>query len=1207
MKRYILLAEIEREQITNGYSDNQSLYDQQKLAEQNRQLDLTRQYNAENASLSAKLEGIGATWENTYLATSIDYLKNDVPFLMADSDDYMTNMTDEAMLELEQLSGISPKYHQRLMSAKNEEQLAYYIKESLEDQEKQKRVSETLNSYGGIFTEATMASLTTGLLGDIDAPLMVASGGIYSAAKAGIVTARLGALKKTMQGGAITTHVGASAIAYEKDPNVSSTEAVIFAGLGSVIDTIAIGKMSPSVKTKADIERGINELNVKSLSDDELDNMIFERTQPDFRPYTQTYKDDLMKQGAKADDIQPIKTKGKDGKPAKGEDVKPAKGEDAWTSMFRETVPTKTKADLEWELKSMKREAADIKNYFNEFKQFVKNTADEIKANPTNMNAIKKMENVVQSLKKLYDNGFINKSEFDQLDYAMRNGTPEKINNLKVTFKKNKDGTYSPTGKGTNKKKSKGKVMIAGGIVLGTTGAYADGDDIISDGISLLFAAAVLGAAWANKGAILKALSNGMSKIRNKETISSVDEAIDSARISLMETLAPILKDPNKDVRELAKDLFWDSFDGTKNTVETIATNTFNSVFKVYEKNIDKLYEGWAKENGINILQRAASNLRHAASERQLFDIEVMKTVETGKPHASKSVNEASKLTIDANKRILDIMQEVGMVGAEGIKFDPRYMHRAYRPQFGQLLSLLKNADGYKQSYDKFVQSFAKMMDDGNIAPDKLLKKAQNYVRLLSENGVSKNTFKSIDELDDYLKKNGMGEMDALEVADFLGITKGMDKITASERLGATKRRVWLNKNAFEEFEIDTPDGRMTIGLDNIFVNQATEVMLTHIKQASGYIAFAKKGIDINQAYKTADKSVSHGKAISAYIDNVLGLPVLDGSTQTMKLVRDMANYTTALRLPLSALTLTGELFKMTASMNKNGLLMGVRQLVKAILREGDTELAKNLREGMGIGIHRNGLNFGAYSHLDMDNLADADYRSSIIGKSVTNIGQVTSDLILYPMVSISDWLTVMSMAKNAQILRNFVDGKIGMADFRVKAYGINASDKATIKKYIKLNDKGEVKPIDWDSMSFDERTNIQRILFNMTQKDVMITTSGGTGSWGRTSEVGMAVAHLTKFPQQAFANHGLFNIKGMSQGEVKSFVETSMWFIGAMVTNELKASVKGQELSDEDLIARSAMMMPIAGMIGVAESISNPAIVGVTQNLAVVSELVYD
>jgi len=75
------VKEVPEQLSPSGVPLNISTQNIAETAINNNAKELSDQLRRETASTSEKLEAAAASWENTYLATGIDFLKNDVPEL----------------------------------------------------------------------------------------------------------------------------------------------------------------------------------------------------------------------------------------------------------------------------------------------------------------------------------------------------------------------------------------------------------------------------------------------------------------------------------------------------------------------------------------------------------------------------------------------------------------------------------------------------------------------------------------------------------------------------------------------------------------------------------------------------------------------------------------------------------------------------------------------------------------------------------------------------------------------------------------------------------------------------------------------------------------------------------------------------------------------------------------------------------------------
>ncbi len=196
-------------------------------------VEINNQRNVEEATFMEKWSGFSDTWDTTYAGRAIDYMANDLPFLMDDVDvDWQRINDDKIINERLNNNGIQPKYSRQFADAKNEPHFNAILKRVIETQDAERNVGETLNSYGTGLTERAVSTFVTNLA-DIDA---VTSGGLSVANKVASLRTLMLQNKTAMALGTSGIHATTSKIAYETDPNVTSAEAVFFGTVGALAD-----------------------------------------------------------------------------------------------------------------------------------------------------------------------------------------------------------------------------------------------------------------------------------------------------------------------------------------------------------------------------------------------------------------------------------------------------------------------------------------------------------------------------------------------------------------------------------------------------------------------------------------------------------------------------------------------------------------------------------------------------------------------------------------------------------------------------------------------------------------------------------------------------------------------------------------------------------------------------------------------------------
>ena len=875
----------------------------------------------------------------------------------------------------------------------------------------------------------------------------------------------------------------------------------------------------------------------------------------------------------------------------------------------RDATKTK-KIDIELETLSKKKKALNEKIRKEEFDDLsnkrvqkdYRDMADDLAKNIVEYKAtikkafeegdtalIKDLDNIVT---KLYDEGFIGKSEFDQYKSALKN---KKFEAPKLNVTQNKDGTYSmnKTDKGKGGKKNKGKKIAVGSLLaIAATSEAMAGDGSDTYGNIMLGAFALLGgaAAFKNSKAIGQSAVRTGNKIKNlnrtRKLRTNVDELIGSLSTSLNETLSPLLKDKNKDFSDFVKKVLWDFENGDNLTVERNKAALFHGLSQALHRGNDVAYQSWLKETGVSRFSAALSNIVfNGVSKRMEFEIKVMEAIESGKQATSPAVMDAVKNTKDILDDLKAQMKASGVKGADEMFDIDNYMPRYFRST--EMNVHYRNLDVRNQK--SFIDQFAKMFvgRDGDMAKAKV--KAKEYFEMMTDVGESRQRFTNIKQIEEYIKDKGITSFTAEELAKDLGI--------ASSQSGRTKTRIHINKSGFQTIVVKDMDGNtVKLELNDIFVNNSIEAVDRLLNSQTGHIALADAGFkSVDKAIEEAHKGAPDNAKVMEDIVNVLvGKPILDVSSKSAHMLENISNLTVAMKMPLSVISLTQEVFN-TLVKSQGGIWQEMaREGVNVFKKHGESSaLVDELMRFMGQGNHRQSASYGAFSHV----ANGVDNMNTATAGGFNKMSQIARDTVLYNLglVSVSDFLARINMVDSASYLHDLAHGSKKISPQLRQAIGLTSKFEDTLKtKLIKKN--GKLQKLDLDSWSRADQLEFKKLMDNMMQKRIQQATLGGTPHWGRSGTAGVIMTQLLKFPLQAFTNHGIYDLKGvLVHQDPRAMASMFAWFTGGYMASLLRSEVKGQDRTDDEHIMMAMLSMPlVGGFQGIYNSLTDaPAMLG--------------
>lgn len=814
---------------------------------------------------------------------------------------------------------------------------------------------------------------------------------------------------------------------------------------------------------------------------------------------------------------------------------------------------------------------------------------------------IKDVDNIVE---RLYQNGYIPDGEYAKYKNRLENNQfkpPE----LKVT--QDKDGNFqlhkSEKGKGgkQNKGVSKALVPIIG---IGLTAEAMAGDGDGADFMTLLAGAAALGLGIKNFGTIKNSVGRTFQRIRQydntRDSRGRVERVIDELRTSLTETISPLLKDKDKEFVDFVKKTLWDAENGDNLTIERNKASIFHGLSGMLHRGNDLAYNEWLREIGTSRIKAALTNIAFGEmSMRMRFEIMVAENIEMGRHADSAAITKASENVKSIYRDLRQQAIDSGVKGAEDM-FDIRnYFPRYFR---GDDMAVQYRSLS-KAEQESFINQFAKMFvkRDGDVA--KAREAAKEYFDMVTSSNETRQRFTTIKQIQDYIDEKGLKHITAEEMAEDLGI--------ASSQAGRTKKRIYINKSAFETITVTDLDGNLVkIELNDMFVNNSIEATDRLINNLSGHIAFADAGFkSIDEAREIAAKgSPRNAKVMNEVIDSLLGEPILDVSSMGARVLEAAQNFTTAFLLPFSAISLTQEVFT-TLVKNQGGIWIEmVTEGANIFQKHGaSSALVDELSKFIGQGQHTHSASYGAFSHIG----ANADNMSTHTTGFFNKTSQIARDFTLYNLglIRISDFLTKINMVDSITYLYDISHGTKKMPAQLRKAVGLTPEIEEMIRNRVKKSN-GQIQKLELDTWTREERLQLKKVMDNMMMKRIQQTTQGGTPHWGRSTEAGVVATQLLKFPLQAFSNHGIYDLKGVVvHKDPRAAAAMFAWFTGGYMASVMRAEAKGYDKEHEDHMVSAMLSMPI---IGAPEALKNllggdTAMTGVMGDISQSVGVVYD
>lgn len=1168
--------------------------------------------NADNiVGVGEKWDAFSKTWDDTWAVKGYDYFKYDNGWLQEKDEAFMQTWSDEAVIDTLIASELPISYYQKLADAKNPEHKNALLTWAIQDKNRNEFIDKTLNSYGGVFTERTMSSLTTGLM-DIDVPISAGFGLAAKATKA----------RKIMTAGAVGTHMSAAAFIYETgDGEVSAGEAALFGMIGSLADGYAVsrlGRTANDIPTHSDLINRTTDALMDTPSNpkltqlaDSADNIRNQKI--DREPIIETTRDRLEQRRVRdsefdsarkvLDDEQTILNDRMDITPDEKNVIQ--KNIDKRRSLFEKDIDVevskrKTFDTTENGFKEFNKKVDDIQKNIQADKPWIasnlKNTVNDIKLLGDNIvesvagwkqdlkqaiksgdvNALNDFDNIIT---RLHDEGFITKDSFNKYN---KSRAKNKFDIPEISVKMNKDGSYDLVTK--RKGTSKTKVAVSGLLVTALAGeAMAeDGSGITSGNIFAIIAGAVaLGMGVKNFKNISETVRDIKLLDRTRPMRIKVEQTLDSLRTSLTETTAPLMKDGNATFTDAVKRILWNPESNTGTIAERRKAMIFHSFSGNIHKQMNSSYLDYLKDNNVGRFKAAMTNLAFGEIGARLdFEIKVMEHVELGKHSDQPAIVRAGDEVKKSLKAFKAEMVASGMKGADkmfdlGESFMPRYFRGS------SIRVVLRSLDA--RQYDSFVQQFAKMMD-GDIS------KAREYLEMMTESKDVKKRMTSMKDIEAFIEKKNLTSLTADEVAEELGI--------GTSRSGRTKARIDIEKARFEPITIKTLDGNtVTLNLNDIFVNNSIETLDRYFNSQSGHIALADVNFkSVDDARSAANEAVDgkNSKVLNDVIDNLIGEPIMDLHSDAAKSLQLASDFAVALKMPMSVISLTQETFNSIVKARGGMFKTAMEEVTNIFNKQGTSSaIVEELMDITGQGAHKYSASYGAFSHMGegIDNMVTGGHGTTIKGVA-GKFSEILRDTTLYNLglVPVSDFLTRINLVDSASYLHDIAHGTKTMPDYLKKAVSLTPEIEAMLRTKLVKDNNGVLQAMGVRNWDRADRLALADVVDNMMMKRIQQTTQGGTPAWGRDNMLGVVATQLLKFPIQAFSNHGIFDLKGsLIHKDPRAMGAMMAWFSGGYVAAALRAKIQGREVTEDDLLLAAVRSMPLVGGVeGIYRSLTD-------------------
>jgi hypothetical protein len=845
------------------------------------------------------------------------------------------------------------------------------------------------------------------------------------------------------------------------------------------------------------------------------------------------------------------------------------------------------------ELAMMKKEADDLELLSEHVRTNITDIKRDIRTAMDTDDALKK--DMAELYEEMYASGLINKSEIDQLRYALAN--PKKQNNAKLT---------SMADKLKEQIKNNPKKTIAIGALAVPTIASADAGDAVADNpVQSLFllgvlAAGAYGGAKAFRSGALKDMVEKVKRSemvennleRTRETRVKVEKIASKTRTRITETLLPIRKGGGKEWNDFIDKFYFDPVKGVGN-MDMNKRQVFNSYEVKMRRDYNAIYKEFQKEQGVSFMDEMSTLIFSSQSNMSKFNRMVRENIETGgTAYAdSEAVLKASAHVRSTMDELMNEMIESGVKGAKDAKKLKDYVPRVIRSENMTELYLSANESGKKA----IVNTIANMLPAGMDAEKagKRLKVAEAYLDMIvTPRSVKMQKFSKIEDIKKYVKEKGLPEEMVDDIADIAGVD--------GEIFGRLEKRIPMYKSSFPKdgVKITRADGSTVVfKQEDMFEHDILSVYNSLLNRASGEISLARvfgggTGVDDIRGMIIDNAPTKRAQDIALKdLELYMGRGVIDYADSTNSLMRDIGNYTVFAKMWFSITSLAMEAVTTVAHLGGSGkggwrvALQGLSGKLRAKYGK-NSELMRQLQDVFGEGGHSYNRSFGQFNTYD-----DSAQLAGKAGDHFSRVGEMGRDFVLHtlPFVRTSDFLQQIHMVDVMQNLAEWSKGNKKFMDYELQAFGLNDDIKRIVSK-LQLDKDGILEKVDMEGWSYKDKVKLSEVANLMLIKRINQARSGTTGAWSRHSALGVTMSTLLKFPMSAYSNLGTHMGIGMMHGDPHAYIQTSAWLGGAMLSSMLRHEIKGEEYDTEDLMIEAIMSHPFAGAYGTMLGVASPA-----------------
>lgn len=630
--------------------------------------------------------------------------------------------------------------------------------------------------------------------------------------------------------------------------------------------------------------------------------------------------------------------------------------------------------------------------------------------------------------------------------------------------------------------------------------------------------------------------------------------------------------------KQMVKDLFWDAENTSVVTVDRIKNqrheanmvkfySVYNDAWKAFfaerRKNAKGFAEGWLQINSI----------------KREFNEAITAVLENPNLVAHPMVKKVAPIVREIYD---DIGKRANEIGVQGFKTSKE------AGEGGMLLNnyvtrVLKSSDVYR------LAGTMGAWEPKNPVYDAL---EQNLRRMYSNAHPSASEADVAEFAEEYLMhiKRSVNTNIRGTIGDLLG-----------DQTARSKFRIDLDTSAWEDFSIMVDGKETTFGLDVLFERDIESLIMGYSNAMEGHIALATKRpewasytVALDEAGKMTDPIVRRNLTIG--LNLIIGRQNFDSSSQFAQFMRASGNIASGIFMPLSAIMQIKEAGSTLVRSAKNfdtfkDAVSEFKNVLKG--RGSDDAVANFIMDMDGKGQHMMTHKLHTRMYDDFANINE-DYAEGLVGNYL-KASQRFRDaaMIAYGVAPLTDWGQRVNGMLNMNVLAQVAHGKKTLPRTDMEAYGFTPERLAIARKYLKLNEKGNltkssVLELEKNSKDYDEIANM---IYNMGQTQMLSPALGTTPAFLLESNMGQALGTLMSFAMNAHAVYGTNLVKGMARGEPSAYMDTLTWFGAMYAAQMLKDEIKGVERDEREVVMNAMVNMPFMAPSAVIGMVTDPVL----------------